>query len=289
MENKEQLKKKLDDKTGTYMITINPRVNGFNIISQVICYLNFNKSILDLKKEFFQQLKMYHHNYMFDEANLMNNIEIQGNMNGKVHSNIQQLPNKTKIKDFECSRPYFSFYFPRVVQVKIEDKETIFVFNADDFVTSMNKFFKSKMSLDITKCSINEKPITLTSKINEIFDCNNVNIIKQVKIKVVEGKTNNFGSMYLIQTREFQSQNIPIYKIGKTGNDISERLGKYGKGGQVLFTMAVDITKLDHTELELINNFRTKYNQKVEIGTEYFEGDYKEMIEDMYVYLKNLL
>lgn len=45
-----ELKKQLEDKTGTYEIRINPRMHGFNIISQVSIYMNFHKNILDMKK-----------------------------------------------------------------------------------------------------------------------------------------------------------------------------------------------------------------------------------------------
>jgi len=265
----------------SYKITINPRLNGFNIYSPVILYMNSNTTLLDLKKEFFKQIKIYQSDYIFDENNLINEIEIHGMINGVMKSNLHQLPNKTKIKDFECIHPYFSFYFPRIVQIKIDNQPNIFVFNADNYMSNVNKVFK-KISIDLSKYSFNDNPIHFSSKICDIFNTYSVNVIKSVKIKNVENKENTFGSIYLIQTREFQSQNIPIYKIGKTGNDIRNRLGNYGKGGQVLFTMAVDINKLDFVELEIIKLLKSKFIQKVEIGTEYFEGDYKEIIDVLY-------
>jgi hypothetical protein len=285
MNKNDVLEKQLSDKTGTYEIRINPRVHGFNIISQVSLYMNFHKSILDMKKLFFEQLKMYHNNIIFDEMNIMNSIEIQGNMNGSSQSNLQHLPNKTKIKDFGCGRPYFSFYFPQVVQVQLENNDSVFIFKADDFVSGMCKFFKSKLSVDISKFSLNEKPLVLTERIGSFFNLYGVNVIKMHKNVATSSNSSDmsrYGSLYLIQTREFQNQNIPIFKVGKTANDITERLGKYGKGGQVLFTMAVDISKLDQVELDLINLFKEKFSQKQEVGTEYFEGNLKEMISEMH-------
>lgn len=235
---------------------------------------------------------MYHNNVIFDETNIMNSIEIQGIMNGSCKSNIQHLLNKTKIKDFECARPFFTFYFPQVVQIQLENNDSLFIFKSDDFVSSVNKFFKTKLSVDISKFTLNEKPIVMTEKNSQVFNSYGVNVIKQLKAKPIlanESTVKNYGSIYLIQTREFQSQNIPIYKIGKTGNDLTERLGKYGKGGQVLFTLAVDVSQLDQVELELINLFKSKFSQRQEVGTEYFQGEIKEMISEIYKTCFNLI
>ena len=282
MTDKDLIKKQFDDKTGTYLVIINIQTCGLNITSHLNLYLNFNRTINDLKNMFFTQLKMYHNNIIFDETNLLKSIEINGNMNGLMKSNIHQLPNKTKIKDFECIRPIFTFILPRCIQIQIDNDNAIFVFNADSYITEINKLLKKTIGLDLTKCSYNEKPIPTTEKCMSIFNTYGVNTIKKVQIKPVENSNTNYGSIYLIQTREFQTQSIPIYKIGKTGNDISERLGKYGKGGQVLFTIAIELSKLDNIEYECINLLKSKFIQKENIGTEYFEGDFKDMIKMLY-------
>lgn len=176
-----ELKTQLEDKTGTYEIRIKPKIDGFKIISQVSIYMNFHKNILDMKKLFFEQLKMYHDNVIFDESNIIDSIRIQGLMIGPCKPNIQHLTNTTKIKDFECARPLFTFYFPEVVQIQLENNHSIFIFDSDDFVSNVNKFFKTKLSVDISKYNLNEKPIVMTKKNSQVFNSYGVNVIKQPK------------------------------------------------------------------------------------------------------------
>ncbi len=86
--------------------------------------------------------------------------------------------------------------------------------------------------------------------------------------------------VYLLQTREFKNLNKNIYKIGKTKQTNDKRFKSYPKGSILLFQCIC--YNCDHFEKGIINYFKVKYRQCLEIGKEYFEGDYLEMINDIY-------
>ena len=84
------------------------------------------------------------------------------------------------------------------------------------------------------------------------------------------------GYIYIIHTREFISLDKDIYKIGRTKN-INQRFDNYPKGSVLLFLMATynELT----IEKEIIELFSQKFDQKTEIGKEYFKGNINEMIK----------
>jgi len=88
--------------------------------------------------------------------------------------------------------------------------------------------------------------------------------------------------IYLIHTREFFRLKEPIYKIGRS-YAINNRIKQYPNGSQVLFCMKCKNSK--DIEKYLINLFKTKFIQKTYYGTEYFEGDEDEMINEISKYL----
>jgi len=86
--------------------------------------------------------------------------------------------------------------------------------------------------------------------------------------------------IYLIQEREFIKTGEPIYKIGKTKKENLTRFKQYSKGSIMLCQI---ISKdCDEDERELLGIFRTNYVPRRDIGSEYFEGDYTKMIQDIY-------
>lgn len=86
--------------------------------------------------------------------------------------------------------------------------------------------------------------------------------------------------IYLIQEREFIKTGEPIYKIGKTKKENLIRFKQYSKGSMMLCQI---ISKdCDEDERELLGIFRTNYVPRRDIGSEYFEGDYTKMIQDIY-------
>jgi hypothetical protein len=63
------------------------------------------------------------------------------------------------------------------------------------------------------------------------------------------------GYVYLLRTREFKSQDLPIYKIGKSTQPNFERIRSYGKGYETFITFTVDDCNLIE---QLIKSTQTK-------------------------------
>jgi len=91
--------------------------------------------------------------------------------------------------------------------------------------------------------------------------------------------------IYLLQEREFIKTTEPIYKVGMTKKENHERFNQYPKGSVLLFQMICDDCK--NIEKHLINIFKEKFTQRKDIGNEYFEGEYKNMIDIIYFSIHN--
>jgi hypothetical protein len=90
--------------------------------------------------------------------------------------------------------------------------------------------------------------------------------------------------IYLLLEREFIKTNELIYKLGKTKQKNTDRFKSYPKGSILLYLTLCD--NCDLIEKQLINIFKIKYKQRKDIGTEYFEGNYKDMVDTINQYLK---
>jgi hypothetical protein len=86
--------------------------------------------------------------------------------------------------------------------------------------------------------------------------------------------------IYLLQEREAIRLNEPVYKVGKTKQENLKRISSYPNGTELLIQIKCD--NCDAIEKDLIKLFKEKYEQKTDMGTEYFEGDSNEMIKDIY-------
>ena len=93
------------------------------------------------------------------------------------------------------------------------------------------------------------------------------------------------NSIYLIQEREFINSGENVYKIGKTKQDNLKRFKQYPKGSKLLLQQICD--DCDKLEKELIADFKNKFIHRKDIGNEYFEGDYKEMLKDIHNKITN--
>jgi hypothetical protein len=91
--------------------------------------------------------------------------------------------------------------------------------------------------------------------------------------------------IYLIHTREFRSLNEIIYKIGRS-YDLDVRIRQYPKKSKIIFAINCENSLL--CERELMKIFKSKFIQKLDYGTEYFEGDKKEMIKEIYNYIDKM-
>ena len=91
--------------------------------------------------------------------------------------------------------------------------------------------------------------------------------------------------IYLLQEREFIKTNESIYKIGKSKQENLKRICNYPNGTKLLFQTICH--NCDILEKKLINIFKNKYELQKNIGLEYFKGNYKEMIKDIYKLIFN--
>jgi hypothetical protein len=91
--------------------------------------------------------------------------------------------------------------------------------------------------------------------------------------------------IYLLQEREFIKTNESIYKIGKSKQENLKRICNYPNGTKLLFQTIC--YNCDILEKKLINIFKNKYELQKNIGLEYFKGNYKEMIKDIYKLIFN--
>ena len=91
--------------------------------------------------------------------------------------------------------------------------------------------------------------------------------------------------IYLLQEREFVKTNENIYKVGMTKKENYERFNQYPKGSILLFQMICnDCNNIEKCVLKI---FREKFKQRKDIGNEYFEGDYRVMIDIIHLKIKN--
>ena len=83
--------------------------------------------------------------------------------------------------------------------------------------------------------------------------------------------------IYLLKEREFINLGVPVYKIGKSKQDNLKRFKQYPKGSLLIYQIICK--DCDKIEQELIKIFKVEFNQRTDIGTEYFEGNCENMIE----------
>jgi hypothetical protein len=90
--------------------------------------------------------------------------------------------------------------------------------------------------------------------------------------------------IYLIQLREFLKSGEPIFKVGRTKQENFKRFYQYPKGSKILFQMICDDS--NKLEKEIIIILKNKYIFRKDIGNEYFEGNFINMIDDIYKIIK---
>jgi hypothetical protein len=86
--------------------------------------------------------------------------------------------------------------------------------------------------------------------------------------------------VYLLQERTAVALNKQIYKIGRTNQSNFERFKGYHKGYKILLHVVCNDCK--DIEQKIIDLFIKNYNHYTEYGNEYFEGNYKSMIKDIF-------
>lgn len=91
--------------------------------------------------------------------------------------------------------------------------------------------------------------------------------------------------IYLLQEREFIKTKEYVYKVGMTTKENHERFNQYPKGSVLLFQMICNNCK--NMEKLVLKKFKETFKQRKDIGNEYFEGEYKDMIDIIYLTIKN--
>lgn len=96
--------------------------------------------------------------------------------------------------------------------------------------------------------------------------------------------TNADEYVYLLWKREFKRLNEPTYKIGRTSNPILTRMNGYDKSSELLLSASVKNSLFIENKIKEL--FKHKYKQMTEYGTEYFYGNYKDMLQDIELIVK---
>jgi hypothetical protein len=91
--------------------------------------------------------------------------------------------------------------------------------------------------------------------------------------------------IYLIQTREFVNSKEPIYKVGKTKQSNYSRFLQYPNGSIQLFQCVCN--NCDILEKHVIKIFKNKYENHKIAGREYFKGELRLMICDLFNIIEN--
>jgi hypothetical protein len=87
------------------------------------------------------------------------------------------------------------------------------------------------------------------------------------------------GYLYLLREREFIKTNELIFKVGKTTQNLYQRINKYPKDSELI--MAIRVADCHTAETALLKELRRKYIQRRDIGHEYFEGEQQAFMKEL--------
>lgn len=91
--------------------------------------------------------------------------------------------------------------------------------------------------------------------------------------------------IYIIQPRSSIEANLSVYKIGHTNRNIIKRLDEYEKGSKLI--MAINVEHSQNTETDLLAYLRTKFINRKDFGSEYFEGPLNKLKNEVFVFCNN--
>ena len=98
-------------------------------------------------------------------------------------------------------------------------------------------------------------------------------------------KMENSEGIYLVHTRELLTLNEEIFKIGRSYN-LDNRVRQYPKKTKIICMVNCDNSVL--CEKELMKIFKNKFIQKLDYGTEYFEGDKTLMLIEILNFITSI-
>ena len=84
--------------------------------------------------------------------------------------------------------------------------------------------------------------------------------------------------IYMLMEREFIKSGESVFKIGFTARDIFARGNGYPKGSKIYCCMPV----ANNPENNLIREFKKQFKHRPDIGNEYFEGKFRDMVICLY-------
>jgi DNA-directed RNA polymerase subunit RPC12/RpoP len=198
--------------------------------------------------------------------------------------NIEKLKNKS----YECESCNKKFINKQTLLRHMENY-------CKGYNKEIEKIIENKESFEIALNNLNNnniknyKDLIITNKIIKndnikIIENNQINkpIIKNTSSQKEVKKLNGF--IYILKEREFIKTNENIYKIGKTSKDnVIDRFKQYPNLSKLYGSWK--ISNVDEFEKLLKSAFKLKFNNKNEIGTEYYEGNIEEMIKSInYLY-----
>jgi len=97
---------------------------------------------------------------------------------------------------------------------------------------------------------------------------------KAKQIPIIES-IDNF--LYILQEREFILTRQNVYKLGIT-KTVRNRMTSYPKGSKIYCVLPVE----GDPETKCLHKFRELFTSRVDIGSEYFEGNINDMINTLY-------
>lgn len=195
------------------------------------------------------------------------NIYKFGTIEDKTMIKNIQSNNPNKLTILKNSNVIFHMLVDNLTNI-IKDK-IINIFKTT-FIFHKNEYYEGnyKQMIDIIYCIITNENIT-------------PNLIKNIN----EDENQKINYIYLLIEREFISLNKNIYKIGRSERKNYTRFVQYSNNSVLLFQIKCnDCKKMENI---IVNIFKNNFVRQVEIGNEYFEGDYKKMISLMYDAVKN--
>jgi hypothetical protein len=93
--------------------------------------------------------------------------------------------------------------------------------------------------------------------------------------KYIAMAENNYGHIYLLQKREFIITNTSIYKVGRSQR-IQKRLCSYANCLVIQVWFVNDVYQAENQVIQIMKGF---FEQRKDIGNEYFEGDPFKMVD----------
>ncbi len=126
--------------------------------------------------------------------------------------------------------------------------------------------------------ALQKRNSSLQNNMNTLFEQEQNIFIK----KLINTECNKISAtvatnyVYLLQEREFTKTSEIIYKVGMTTKENHTRFNQYPKGSILIYqSMCANCRDV---EKRVISIFKDIFTQRTDIGTEYFEGDYNQMI-----------